>query len=322
MLQARTREPGNPRWNPGTGTPGHRTPGHLDTGHRTLDTGDTSLRVKVAGDFSGKMSADKEVAYAILEFLESRKDLNPSAIEEAIGSVGKAFDVNLESAEDYAEYGLFPAGSKFEDIVAAGKNKLGMVDNLKKAVTDAESDENYAAFFESVSKKGFFNDTEEGSKEYLARQSKLVKKFQEKAQGGGAAAKKKKENDEAAAEESKALGNSAMTSKDYDGAVKHYTDALELSPDGPSSHVYYSNRAAAYCSLKQYQKAVDDCEVAVGLQPTYAKAVARLGLAYYFLDDYVKSAASYEMALSLEPDNKNSAEALAKAKARLNKAKG
>lgn len=263
--------------------------------------------------------SDKEVAYAILEFLESRKDVNASAIEAAIESVGKAFDVNLEAAGDYAEYGLFPAGSKFEDVVAAGKDKLGMVDNLKKAMVDAESDENYSSFLETVSKKGYFDGTEQGSREYVRRQSKLVKKFQDKAQSGGTAAKAKKEKDEATAEELKSLGNTAMSSKDYDAAVKNYSDALGLSSEGPNSHVYYSNRAAAYCSLKQYQNAVDDCEAAVALQPTYAKAVARLGLAYYFLGNYEKSVESYEMSVALEPDNKSSADALAKAKAKLNK---
>lgn len=266
-----------------------------------------------------KMSSDKEVAYAFMEFLSSRSDLNAAAVEEAIGAVSKVFEVDLESASDYSEYGLFPAGSKFEEIVAAGKDKMGMVDNLKKAIADAESGDNYASFVESVSKRGYFDGAEVGTIEYLRRQSRLVKKYQDKAQSGGSAAMAKKEKDEKTAEELKALGNSAMTAKDYDTAVKHYTDALDLTSNGPNSHVYYSNRAAAYCSLKQYQNAVDDCESAVALQPTYGKAVARLGLAHYFLGNYEKSVESYEMSVALEPDNKSSADALAKAKAKLNK---
>ena len=117
----------------------------------------------------------------------------------------------------------------------------------------------------------------------------------------------------------KGKGNAAIVAKDYDLAIKHYTDALALSKDGPNSHVYLSNRAAAYCNLKEYQKAVDDCEAAIALQPTYAKAVARLGLSYYFLGNYEKSVESYEMSVSLEPDNKSSAEALEKARKKLNK---
>jgi small glutamine-rich tetratricopeptide repeat-containing protein alpha len=268
------------------------------------------------------MSADKELAYAIIEYLQSKNDVNPSKIGEAIGAISSAFGVDATSTSDYEELGMFPFGTKFEDVVAAGKDKLGMMINLKTALADAQSEESYTSFVENVSKRGYFEGTIEGTIEHMQRQSKLVKKFQEKAQSGGAAAKAKKAKDEAAAEELKATGNSLMSGKDYEGAIKSYTDALALSSDGPNSHVYYSNRAAANCSLKQYQEAADDCEAAVALQPTYAKAVARLGLAYYFLGNYEKAVDSYEMAVTLEPENKSSSDALQKAKNKLNKQNG
>jgi hypothetical protein len=69
----------------------------------------------------------------------------------------------------------------------------------------------------------------------------------------------------------------------------------------PRRWLYHSNRAAAYCSQKKYQEAVDDCEACIGLCPDYLKAHARLGLALFFLERYEESVAAYERTLELEP---------------------
>lgn len=262
--------------------------------------------------------SDQELAFAVCQWLQSKRDSNEGEIDAAILSLEKVFSVDTSSASDFGAFSTYPA-TPLVDVMAAGKDKLGLVGTFTEALEDAKSDESFASFVENVSKRGFFDGADEGSLEYAKRQAKLVKKFQDKAQSGGTASKAKKEKDEAAAEELKGKGNAAITAKDYDSAIKHYTDALALSADGPNSHVYLSNRAAAYCNKKNYQNAVNDCEAAIALQPTYAKAVARLGLAYYFLGNYEKAVESYEMSVSLEPDNKSSAEALEKARRKLNK---
>jgi small glutamine-rich tetratricopeptide repeat-containing protein alpha len=262
--------------------------------------------------------SDKELAYAICDWLKSKTGLNEDEVGATVASLEKVFGVDTNSAEDFAALSFYPT-TTLDDVVTAGKEKMGLVGNFSVALEDAKTDESFASFVENVAKRGFFDGCEEGSVEYLKRQAKLVKKFQDKAQSGGAATKAKKEKDEAAAEEEKGQGNAAMVAKDYDLAIKHYTEAISLSKDGPNSHVYLSNRAAAYCNKKDYQMAVNDCEAAIALQPTYGKAVSRLGLSYYFLGNYEKAVESYEMSVSLEPDNKASAEALEKAKKKLNK---
>lgn len=69
--------------------------------------------------------------------------------------------------------------------------------------------------------------------------------------------------------------------KDYEGAEKAYSEALELSPDGPNSHVYLCNRAAALCYLGHHDDAVVDCQESIDLNPRYAKAYTRLGYAFF-----------------------------------------
>jgi tetratricopeptide (TPR) repeat protein len=119
------------------------------------------------------------------------------------------------------------------------------------------------------------------------------------------------------AEKHKTLGNSYMANREYKAAYDSYTAAIELSPDGPQSHVYYSNRAAALCYLEQYTEAANDSELALKLRPTYGKAHARLGLSRFFLGDYEGSVEAYEAALSYDPNNAASKSYLAKARAKL-----
>ena len=122
---------------------------------------------------------------------------------------------------------------------------------------------------------------------------------------------------EAAAEKYKALGNSQMANRDYRSAFESYTSALELSPVGPQSHVYYANRAAAFCYLERYEDAVEDAKMAISLNPKYGKAYARLGLSKYFLNDMVGSVKAYKISLKYDPDNASSKSYLAKAQRKL-----
>jgi tetratricopeptide (TPR) repeat protein len=121
------------------------------------------------------------------------------------------------------------------------------------------------------------------------------------------------------AEKHKSQGNAHMANREYDLALEAYTAAIDLSPNGPQSHVYYSNRAAALCYLEQYLEAAQDSEQALQLKPTYGKAHARLGLARFFLQDYEGAVEAYTAALKYDPDNAASKSYLAKAKAKLEK---
>jgi small glutamine-rich tetratricopeptide repeat-containing protein alpha len=108
-----------------------------------------------------------------------------------------------------------------------------------------------------------------------------------------------------------------MANREYKAAYDSYTAAIELSPNGPQSHVYYSNRAAALCYLERYNEAAKDSELALKLKPTYGKAYARLGLSRFFLGEYERSVEAYEAALSYDPNNAASKSYLAKAKGKL-----
>jgi tetratricopeptide (TPR) repeat protein len=104
------------------------------------------------------------------------------------------------------------------------------------------------------------------------------------------------------AEKLKLRGNAHMSNRDYQAALDAYSAALKLCPDGPNSHVYFSNRAAAFCYLERYEEAEEDSE---------------MSLAPFFMCDYSGAIEAYTTALMYNPDNTASKSYLAKARARL-----
>lgn len=95
----------------------------------------------------------------------------------------------------------------------------------------------------------------------------------------------------------KSEGNAAMGRKEYDAAIDLYTKALALAPSNP---IYLSNRAAAYSASGQHTKAAADAELAVNVDPKYARAWSRLGLARYELGDAKGAVEAYENGIEAE----------------------
>ncbi|RCK66898.1 Small glutamine-rich tetratricopeptide repeat-containing protein 2 [Candida viswanathii] len=108
----------------------------------------------------------------------------------------------------------------------------------------------------------------------------------------------------AKADELKLQGNRAMAQKDYPEAISKYTEAIALDP---TNVVYLSNRAAAHSSYQKHDKAVEDAEKAIKLNPEFSKAYSRLGLAKYALGDAKGAMEAYKKGLDAEGENKSDA---------------
>ncbi|RDD44899.1 Stress-induced-phosphoprotein 1 [Trichoplax sp. H2] len=102
------------------------------------------------------------------------------------------------------------------------------------------------------------------------------------------------------ANEWKSKGNLALQEKNFQEAIKCYTEAIQLNPN---NHIFYSNRSAAYASLGQYEKALDDANKTVQLKPDWPKGYSRVGAALTFLKRYEEAVTTYQDGLKLNPNN-------------------
>ncbi|EDO17430.1 hypothetical protein Kpol_1037p26 [Vanderwaltozyma polyspora DSM 70294] len=110
------------------------------------------------------------------------------------------------------------------------------------------------------------------------------------------------EDDTEASEAAEALkleGNKAMAGKDYELAIKKYTEAIATLP---TNAVYFANRAAAYSSLKKYDEAVEDANSAIKINPTYSKGYSRLGFAKFAQGKAEDALEAYKKVLDIEGD--------------------
>ncbi|KAJ5211874.1 Mitochondrial outer membrane translocase complex subunit Tom70 [Penicillium cinerascens] len=80
----------------------------------------------------------------------------------------------------------------------------------------------------------------------------------------------------------KAAGNKAYGSKDYNNAIILYGKAIICKPDP----VFYSNRAACYNVLSEWEKVVEDTSAALAMDSEYVKALNRRAIAYEHLGKF------------------------------------
>ncbi|CAK5025063.1 unnamed protein product [Meloidogyne enterolobii] len=106
-------------------------------------------------------------------------------------------------------------------------------------------------------------------------------------------------------EEEKTRGNELFKKGDYPGAMKHYNEALKRNPD---NHVLYSNRAACYTKLMEFQRAIDDCDTCIKRDPKFVKAYIRKGAALYAMREYSRAQKAYEDAMTIDPNNQEAIE--------------
>ncbi|KAH0973850.1 hypothetical protein GBA52_015749 [Prunus armeniaca] len=114
------------------------------------------------------------------------------------------------------------------------------------------------------------------------------------------------------ADEAKAKGNAAFSSGDFNAAVTHFTEAINLAP---TNHVLYSNRSAAYASLNKYSEALADAKKTVEVKPDWGKGYSRLGAAHVGLGQYSDAISAYKRGLEIDPNNEALKSGLADAQA-------
>jgi stress-induced-phosphoprotein 1 len=109
-------------------------------------------------------------------------------------------------------------------------------------------------------------------------------------------------------------GNKFLQAKQYDEAIRAYTEAINLDPN---DHIFFSNRSAAYLSKGDAASALSDGERCIKLSPQWAKGYSRKGAALHALKRYDDAIAVYQDGLAIAPSDeglKNALQEVQKAK--------
>ena len=106
----------------------------------------------------------------------------------------------------------------------------------------------------------------------------------------------------------KAKGNEYYKQKFFDTAIKYYTRAISYCPltkeHSYSRAVFYSNRAACYMSMTEYDRAIEDCSTALSFEPTYVKTILRRCKAYEAIDQLEDAVADIDRIVDIDKGNR------------------
>ncbi|KAK4144707.1 small glutamine-rich tetratricopeptide repeat-containing protein 2 [Dichotomopilus funicola] len=125
--------------------------------------------------------------------------------------------------------------------------------------------------------------------------------------------------EKAKAEEFKENGNDSMKHGEYQKAVDLYTEAMKIDL---GNAVYRCNRSAALIGIDNFEAAEEDAYVATQLDPKYAKAWSRMGMAILKQGQGKRAKKAYERALRVAGKDGSPAmrKGLADAEARIKEA--
>ncbi|OBZ73262.1 Mitochondrial import receptor subunit tom70 [Grifola frondosa] len=98
----------------------------------------------------------------------------------------------------------------------------------------------------------------------------------------------------------KAKGNAAYQQRKFNTAIDLYSRAIQVTPK--PEPVFFSNRAACYVNMSppEYQKVVEDCDMALSLDSGYVKALNRRATALEALEQLEDALRDYTAATILD----------------------
>ena len=101
-------------------------------------------------------------------------------------------------------------------------------------------------------------------------------------------------------------GNKGYSSTDPDEQIECYTKALEkwsYSDGYENKAIAYYSRGLAYYDKGEYDRAIEDYNKAIELNPEYTYAYNNRGLAYYNKGEYERAKNDFEKAMELDPED-------------------
>lgn len=97
--------------------------------------------------------------------------------------------------------------------------------------------------------------------------------------------------------EEKKKGNDFFQKGQFSDAIKAYTEAIKRNPEDAK---IYSNRAASYTKLLEFNLALKDCEECIRLDPKFVKGYLRKGSVLMGMKELSKAQMAYQQALDID----------------------
>ena len=116
----------------------------------------------------------------------------------------------------------------------------------------------------------------------------------------------------ALAENLKKEGNELFQNNKFLEALDKYTEAINLKVETKNNSIYYSNRALTNLKLENYGSAIEDANMALKIDPNFAKAVNRRADAYIALNKLAEAIKDLLFLLQKFPGDKSIEEKLLK----------
>ena len=97
-------------------------------------------------------------------------------------------------------------------------------------------------------------------------------------------------------------GWTCQNRKEYDKAIDHYTEALNLNPQLVTA---YLNRGNIYDSKRDYNRAINNFNKVIEMSPDFAEAYNNRGNTYKNKGDYDRAIDDFSKTIALNPDDAN-----------------
>jgi len=97
-------------------------------------------------------------------------------------------------------------------------------------------------------------------------------------------------------------GASFIGNDQIDEAILEFESAIKISPESENADAYYG-LACAYKELEQYQKAAENFQRAIKLEPNYTSAWLNLGVVHTKMSMSEEAIKCYKKVILLEPNN-------------------
>ena len=110
------------------------------------------------------------------------------------------------------------------------------------------------------------------------------------------------------AEEYSKCGDNYLSERNFDKAIEVFTETIKLEPDNPFA---YYKRGLSYTNKKEFDLAMSDFNAAINIEPNkFGHFYFDRAGAYIFNGDKYSAISDIEMAIKIDPNNKDYHEAL------------